>query len=187
VTVTTPHYRARSDAGYTVGDLFDFPDDGYRYEIFDGSLVVTPPPAFPHTKATTNLRDRLYDQAPRHLRIIEGVGVYPNDRNYFIPDLGVIPDEVLGSTALGARPQQTLLVIEVVSPSNPSNDLVFKRDLYARCGIPEYWIVDRRDRSLTVLQLGDDGKYAERAVLHPGETWRSDFPFPLHIDPGEIF
>ena len=185
--MTTPHYRARSTTGYTVDDLFDFPDDGYRYEIFDGSLVVTPPPPFPHARATANLRDRLYDQAPRHLRIIEGAGLYPNDRNYFIPDLMVIPDEVLASGALGAQPQETLLVVEVLSPSNPSNDLVFKRELYAHHRVPEYWILDRRNRSLTVLQLAEDGKYSDRAVLHPGEVWRSDYPFPLQIDPAELF
>jgi Uma2 family endonuclease len=82
VTVTIPHAGA-----LTVNDLFDLPDDGNRYEIFDGNLLVTPLPAVPHAATTTNLRDRLYDQAPRRLRITQGVGVYANDSNYFIPDL----------------------------------------------------------------------------------------------------
>ena len=185
--MTTPYHPPRTGVGFTVEDLFDFPRDGYRYELFDGSLVVTPPPAFPHAVAVTNVRDLLYDQAPKHLRIVDSAGIYPNETNYYIPDLMVISREVLESGALGARPEQALLVVEVVSPSNPSNDIIFKRELYAGSGVPEYWIVDRRDHSLTVLQLSENGKYLQRAVLHPGETWRADRPFPLHIDPAEIF
>jgi Uma2 family endonuclease len=180
--VTTPHAGS-----LTVDDLFDIPDDGNRYEIFNGKLLVTPPPPLPHAAATTNLRDRLYDQAPRHLRIAEGVGIYANDSNYFIPDLVVIPHEVLSGDGIGIRPNEPLLVAEVVSPSNPNNDLITKREFYARFRIAEYWIVDRRDRSLTILQLGADDKYTERAVLHPGEIWRSQFPFPLQIGPAELF
>ncbi|SDY56655.1 Endonuclease, Uma2 family (restriction endonuclease fold) [Asanoa ishikariensis] len=172
---------------YSVDALFDMPDDGNRREIFNGSLLVTPPPPLPHAVATANLRDRLYDQAPRHLRVVEGVGVYANEHNYFIPDLVVLPQEVLKGNAPGARPYETLLVVEVVSPSNASNDLVIKRDYYARFKIPEYWIADRRDQSLTILHLGNDDRYADRAVLHPGDVWRSNFPFPLRIDPAEIF
>lgn len=185
--MTTPHFRATSDAGYAVEDLHDLADDGYRYEIFDGSLVVTPPPALPHAATTTNLRDRLYDQAPRHLRVVEGSAIYPNRNNYYVPDLVVVRNEALASSAIGFDPRDVLLAIEVVSPSNPTNDLVFKRELYARFGIVEYWIADRRDRSLAVLRLADDGKYADVATLHPGERWRSDTPFPLVIDPGELF
>ncbi|MDG4821887.1 Uma2 family endonuclease [Asanoa sp. WMMD1127] len=185
--MTIPYHPARSGADFTVGELFDMPDDGYRREIFNGSLLVTPPPPLPHAVTTANLRDRLYDQAPRHFRVLEGVGVYPDERNYFIPDVVVIPQEVAVSNAPGARPHETLLVAEVVSPSNADNDLVIKREFYARVRIPEYWIVDRRDRSLTILQLADDGKYAERAVLHAGQTWRSGFPFALQIDPADLF
>ena len=49
------------------------------------------------------------------------------------------------------------LVIEVVSPDDPERDWVVKRQEYARAGIPEYWLVDRRSRMITVLCLGNDG------------------------------
>ena len=180
-------HRRHSNAGFTSEDVLEFPDDGLRREIMDGSLVVTPPPALPHAQTTANLRDRLYDQAPKQFRVVEATGVYPDERNFFIPDLIVVPREALAKDAIGVRPHEALLVVEVVSPSHPSNDVVFKRAVYARHGIREYWIARRRNSSLTILQLAADGKYAERAVVRPGQTWRADYPFPLEVDPAEIF
>lgn len=64
------------------------------------------------------------------------------------------------------------LVLEVVSPDNPTRDLVEKRDDYAEANIPEYWIVDPIDETLTVLTLVD-GQYVERGVFHRREQARS--------------
>ena len=51
------------------------------------------------------------------------------------------------------------LVVEVVSPDDPNRDWVTKRQEYAQAGIPEYWIVDRRSRTITVLRW-ESGAYA---------------------------
>ncbi len=59
------------------------------------------------------------------------------------------------------------LVVEVVSPDDPTRDLIIKRDEYARAGIPEYWIVDRRPRTITVLTLVD-GVYVEHGIFGVG-------------------
>lgn len=56
------------------------------------------------------------------------------------------------------------LVLEVVSPDNPARDLVEKRRDYAIAGIPEYWIVNPLNRTITVLELRD-GQYAEHGVF----------------------
>jgi Uma2 family endonuclease len=60
------------------------------------------------------------------------------------------------------------LVVEVVCPDAPERDLVEKRREYAAAGIPEYWIVDPRDRSVTVLTLADD-EYQEHGRFLPGQ------------------
>jgi Uma2 family endonuclease len=60
------------------------------------------------------------------------------------------------------------LVLEVVSADKPERDLVEKRREYAQAGIPEYWIVNPLDRSITVLALDARGEYAERGVFTPG-------------------
>ena len=49
------HTRSDDTAPWTVDDLFAMPDDGYRYEIFDGSLLVSPPAAMPHASSVTRL------------------------------------------------------------------------------------------------------------------------------------
>jgi Uma2 family endonuclease len=61
------------------------------------------------------------------------------------------------------------LVAEVVSPDNPERDTVDKRADYAEAGIPEYWIVNPEQRTVTVLTLASDD-YAEHGVFRPGET-----------------
>ena len=64
------------------------------------------------------------------------------------------------------------LVVEVVSPDNPVRDLVEKRDDYAEAKIPEYWIVNPMDETLTVLRLVD-GQYTEYGVFRRGQQARS--------------
>lgn len=64
------------------------------------------------------------------------------------------------------------LVVEVLSPDDPNRDLVTKRAEYALAGVPEYWVVDPRDRSLTVLILAGPA-YREHAVFLPGSRVRS--------------
>ena len=64
------------------------------------------------------------------------------------------------------------LVLEVVSPDNPARDLVEKRTDYAEANIPEYWIVNPADETLTVLSLVD-GHYAESGVFRRGQQARS--------------
>lgn len=59
------------------------------------------------------------------------------------------------------------LVVEVVSPDNPERDLIEKRADYAEAGIPEYWIVNPEDATITVLTLVD-GAYTEHVVATPG-------------------
>jgi Uma2 family endonuclease len=172
---------------WTVADLDALPDDGFRYEIFDGSLLVTPSPPLPHFRATYNLRRLLERQAPDGVVVGEGVGVYPSSTSFYVPDLFVVPASSVAGDGLGLQPGDLLLAVEVVSPSNPGNDLVLKRHAYAVASIPEYWIVDQRDRSLRVLRLESPGKFADDIVVKAGEQWRADRPFPLVVDPADVF
>ena len=59
------------------------------------------------------------------------------------------------------------LVVEVVSPDRPERDLVDKRTDYAEAGIPEYWVVDPRDQTITVFELCTDS-YAEHGMYVRG-------------------
>jgi Uma2 family endonuclease len=59
------------------------------------------------------------------------------------------------------------LLVEVLSPSHPERDLIVKRDLYARNGVGEYWIVDPADRSVQILKLS--GNRYEPAGYRKGD------------------
>lgn len=177
--------------GWTIEDLEQIPDDGYRYEIAHGSLLVTPPPAVHHADVTDRLCDLLKTRASNDLRILAtGVGVdladIPGDASYYVPDIIVAPSHAIRRDRKTLSARDVLLAVEVLSPGNKTNDLVLKRYDYAQGGIPQYWIVDPLIRTLTVLE--NDGKqhYRELATVKAGEAWESDTPFPLSLDPADF-
>jgi Uma2 family endonuclease len=180
--------REDPQAPWTIDDLGDLPECN-RYEIINGSLLVSPPPNLPHVRATTDL-DRLLDrQAPDHLYVTTatpGVSIW-GGASYLVPDLVVVRRSALDRSGGMFLPPDVLLVVEVLSPSNARNDLVLKRHEYAAAGIPQYWVVDREARTLTVLRLDDSGKqYVETSVVRAGTPWKTDDPFPLSLDPAEF-
>jgi Uma2 family endonuclease len=61
------------------------------------------------------------------------------------------------------------LVVEIVSPDDPERDTKVKRGDYAEASIPEYWIVDPQEETITVLRLESDS-YIEHGLYHRGET-----------------
>ena len=78
------------------------------------------------------------------------------------------------------------LVAEVVSPDDPDRDLIEKRADYAEAGIPEYWIVDPRDQTITVLTLDRD-KYVEQGVYSAGESAASSLLDGFAADVTAVF
>jgi Uma2 family endonuclease len=177
---------------WTVDDLEEFTDDGNRYELVDGSLLVSASPPVRHGVANDNLFRLLDRHAPRELRVMTvGLGIGISGRTtFYVPDLLIVSEAALRRDP-GVRmldPADVPLVAEVLSPSNRRVDLVLKRHDYGAAGIPHYWIVDPAERTLTVLVL-DEGaaSYREEAVLRPGETWQTDRPYPVSVDPSEIF
>ncbi len=80
------------------------------------------------------------------------------------------------------------LVIEVVSPDDPARDLEVKRVEYAQSGIPEYWIVDPRDRSVLVLTLeSGQTQYTESGRFTQGQTAQSILLGDFQVSVSEIF
>jgi Uma2 family endonuclease len=77
-------------------------------------------------------------------------------------------------------------VIEILSDDDPKRDLEIKRASYARAGIPEYWIVDPRKETVTVLRIEGD-KYAEVGTFGAGEHAPSSVVAGFTLDVGAIF
>ncbi|MCS7197903.1 MAG: Uma2 family endonuclease [Candidatus Bipolaricaulota bacterium] len=78
------------------------------------------------------------------------------------------------------------LVIEVLSPSTVEKDRLFKRRLYAKYGVREYWLVDPQTRSIEVLTLTEQG-YGRAGLYHSNEELRSPLLPELRFPVSEIF
>lgn len=142
---------------YTVDEVLQFPDDGNRYELVHGELLVTPSPAQPHQLVLGELHVALQHYL-RPLAHVARVFFAPGDiiwsaEEYVQPDLFVVPaDEVTGNW----RDCQTLLLaVEVVSPSSARADRVKKRRLYQERAVGTYWVVDADARLVEVWHPED--------------------------------
>ena len=78
------------------------------------------------------------------------------------------------------------LVLEVVGPDDPARDYVVKRGDYAEAGVPEYWIVDPRTETVTVLVLRGDA-YIEQGAHGRGETADSPLLTGLGVEVDAVF
>jgi Uma2 family endonuclease len=186
VTVTESLTRPEFGQPWTLSDLARLPDDGVRYEILDGSLLVSPREGVRHFRVANLLRDALTRQLPADLYAgQDGYLAVKGGTSQFLPDLIVLRRNALRGDGESFEPDDVRLVCEVLSPSNRGNDLVLKRHYYADSGIPHYWVVDADARTLTVLAL-DGEAFTERAVVKAGESWHTDEPFPLTLDPADF-
>ena len=129
---------------WTVDDLESLPQDGSRYEIIDGELLVSPSPRVRHQWAAVQLFDmvRAYVEANRIGYLFPSpVNVECGPRTHLEPDMSVVPavgDKLPETVEAAGGP---LLVVEILSPSTARYDRVKKRPVYQRQGV-EYWIVD---------------------------------------------
>jgi Uma2 family endonuclease len=175
---------------WTIDDLANTPDDGNRYEIADGRLIVTPPPHGSHVRVNTLVRRVLDRTAPESVTVLDcsaGIDIRRRTTCY-IPDVMVVDTAAFRRMVDVFRPADVRLVVEVLSSGNAGFDLVQKRHDYAAAGIPRYWIVDPQAKAITVLALpGGATVYKEEFVVRAGEPWQTDSPYPLTVDPAEIF
>lgn len=135
----------------TVDDWFVLPDDGNRYELLQGMLVLLPWPGFEHQDAVGCVTLALYDAAARSGgRSNSGVGVVLSPRTAFMPDAIYISPErlhLIRKRGLEGAPD---LVVEVTSPETGAFDEFVKLPLYFKAGVREAWLVDVDARTVTV-------------------------------------
>jgi Uma2 family endonuclease len=167
----------------TYADLETLPDDGHRYELLDGMLVVTPSPSWSHQDVVGNLHVLLRAAEPEGMRV--GLGPFDiklADDTVLIPDLWVARRDDITQRNLPVPP---LLAVEVLSPSTRRYDLLTKRDRYREAGTPSYWVVDPGAPSLTVWVLMDDAYVEAHHAVGREEVTLTD-PFPVTIRPSDL-
>ena len=169
---------------FTYEDLEGMPDDGYRREIIDGVLIVTPAPFGRHQRAVGNLLALLHGRETADAMVM----VAPYD--WKLPDGGNLEPDLLvirrqdfdpdGPLPASATP---LMVVEVLSPAYAAQDRLLKRDKYERLGVPVYWIVDPIGPSLLVLRM-IEGRY--EIEFEGSGSFGTDWPFPLEVIPADL-
>jgi Uma2 family endonuclease len=138
--MAAPQFVLPADRPLTVADLDLTPDDGCRYELDDGVLVVSPAPMPIHQRVLHRLEVLLEAARPPEFEIVPGPGVEMSETNYRIPDLVVVRSSSIAVTDKNVtRPPE--LAVEIASPSTASYDRNRKKTVYAEFGIPAYWIV----------------------------------------------
>jgi Uma2 family endonuclease len=167
---------------FDLDDLLELPDDGYRYEVLDGALVVNAAPSWRHQEVVARLTRLFEDAKPANVKALPAPTWRISPGQVPEPDVVVVTPEALGTYAVEGTP---LLVVEVLSPSNRGTDLIRKRALYAEAGCSWYWIVDPEEPSLLVLSLAGEG-YVEVARVIGNERFEASEPFPVTICPAEL-
>jgi Uma2 family endonuclease len=136
---------------YTVDDLEHFPDDGNRYELLDGVLLVTPQAAAVHQVVANRIQFELTASLQkRGLAHVVGPGaVVRMPRTQLQPDILVYPAR-FSPTTDWRKITEHWLAVEILSRSSRVYDRDFKRDAYFALGLQQVWLVDWRDRSVEV-------------------------------------
>jgi Uma2 family endonuclease len=168
----------------TRADLDALPDDGHRYELVDGSLVVTPAPTWRHQSTVVRLCT-LLDAArpgPAFRVFVAPMDVALADDTVLQPDVLVARRSDLSERDLPAAP---LLAVEVLSPSTRRIDLTLKRSRYEAAGCPAYWVVDPAAPSLLAWELRH-GAYELVADVRGTETHLATSPYPVAVCPADV-
>ncbi|MGH3826987.1 MAG: Uma2 family endonuclease [Pseudonocardiaceae bacterium] len=174
---------------FTVEDLERLPDDGLRYELLDGMLLVSPAPGVWHQEVALELAIRLRAVCPPELHVVIAPFEWRSSRRTALqPDVLVARRgdllAVEGGKYLGKPP---VLAVEVLSLSTRRIDRLSKLSAYEEVGVTSYWLVDPDPQapSLRALDLVDD-RYVEVGCPSGEQTWQATRPFPVTITPTDL-
>jgi Uma2 family endonuclease len=192
VPMTGDRMRPTAARKLTYDDFVRFPDDGLRHELIDGEHHVTPSPATVHQCLVGELHLALGNFLKA--RALGRVFVAPFDvvlSNHDIvePDLLVVlGDQADIVTRLHVRGAPAI-VIEVLSPGTRRRDEALKRDLYARAGVREYWMVDPDAETVRVCRWSEPGASAEETKLTAaaGDTLETPLLPGFALGLGDLF
>ncbi len=168
---------------FTRADLDAMPDDGHRYELIDGTLVVTPAPVARHQVIVLNLAISLKAACPDDMQVF----VAPFDVALAV-DTVVQPDVLVARRAdLTERdlPAAPALAVEVLSAGTRRIDLTLKRSRYESAGCPSYWVVDPDEPSLTAWDLRE-GTYVAAGRATGQEQYVAAAPYPVSVTPARL-
>lgn len=170
----------------TYDDLLALPEDNIIRDLIDGELFVTAAPGYSHQAVVLRLAARLLE----HCETVGGGSVVMAPRDVYLDHMNVVePDIVYVSNEHRERDEERFvrgapdIVVEVSSPSTRRLELVRKRELYERSGVPEYWCVDLQADAIYVDRL-HEGRYGDGITLERGAVLTSPLlpGFEIEVD-----
>lgn len=133
--------------------------DEIRDELIDGKLVaMSPRPVVNRNRIAFRIAHLFenYLEGRKCIALADGVDVHLTEKDIFVPDMMVVCErEKIKYDGVYGAPD---LVVEVLSPSTAKRDKGYKKDVYEKCGVREYWLVEPVGKSIEVYLL-KDGDY----------------------------
>lgn len=170
---------------WSFDDLDQLPENGWRYEVVDGALLMTPPPTDHHQAVSRRLFRQLDRQAPAEWEAVYEVA-------FRVRTDGRVPDLAVVRAGVAVRPREVAyvasdfgLLVEIVSATSTGMDRVLKPVEYAAAGVPYYWRVETEPIVEVVAYELADGSYRETARLSDG-SGSLPAPYPVVIDVSEL-
>ncbi len=182
------NHDGRHPRAATLADLDDTPDDGRRYELISGQIVVSESPGWEHQVVSGHVLRLTDGWVERHDlgEVVPGpVAIVLDEANVVLPDIVYAATANLSNIREGRYHGAPDLIVEVISPTSRNHDAVTKMFRYACCGVPEYWLVDPFARTIQILSLLD-GIYVPQKANADGRLASVVLP-GLTIDPAAIF
>ncbi len=145
---------------YTDWEALDHSEN--RYEIIDGVLYMTTAPSFFHQSIILNLYDLVGAPAKQQgvaYVVLAPVGVIMPGSDPVQPDFLLVLKEnaaIIHDRRVRGVPD---LIVEVLSPGSVDYDEGVKLEAYARAGVPEYGVIDPRERKMRLYALREPGAY----------------------------
>ncbi|CAN5369645.1 Uma2 family endonuclease [soil metagenome] len=173
VVVSRHEIEEQYAAPITFEEWIAMPVDGERTELLNGELIVSPLSFRRHQQIQSALGHQLLNASEKlaNAEVYFGTNLRSSGVDGLIPDLAVFTGSAGGELTDYGVSGPIDLVVEILSPSNRSYDLVAKAAEYAKLGVPEYWIVDPVKPALIVGKLLN-GEYI-RSIYSEG-TVRCD-------------
>ena len=140
-----------------------------REELIGGEAVLMAPrPSWNHNQVAYNIATLFANflKGKTCTPIADGMDLYLNEENHFVPDFMIVCDQKkIRPDGVHGAPD---LVVDVLSPSTMRNDKARKKDIYARCGVQEYWLVSPGEKSVEVYRADGSGFVLHDIyALHP--------------------
>ena len=170
-------------------DLAQMPEDGRRYELYDGEVFVVPSPLPRHQIVGQRLWWRLDEYARRTsgLAIMSPIDIVFSQHDVVQPDIVFLTTESLRDVSLDAPISRSPdLAVEVLSPSTAANDRGRKMRMFQRYGVPEYWIVDPVNETIELCKLAES-VYELVGVFSGSAVMRSSVLPDLVFEPASVF